>query len=286
MRTTSFRAFGLGMLTLAGMTLGTVGCSHSPHAQAVNLQHDATGALGNMRTDFAQTDQQILATQASLHDLANQQVGDLKPTFNNFSSNVDKTASMSNQLNSRTNAVTNTSYEYLNNWNIMARDIRDQQLQSDSLSRQQQSRQQYDQVVTNVNDLQGAYGQYLHRLQDARAFIASDLTYDGVQKLKGQLPAIDSAAQALRQKIANTDARVGQLVSSWQSSTPIPAPGDHAEAVPAGSKMQPPPSDQSSMPGSNNTSDRNVTPSDSGEKPMGSQPQNPQPMNTQPQNNQ
>jgi predicted nucleic acid-binding Zn-ribbon protein len=278
MRTTSFRAMGLGMLALAGITLGTVGCSHSPHAQSVKLQGDAVGSLDTMRTDLAQIDQQVQATQASLHDLANQQVGDLKPTFNNYSSNVDKAASMSDKLNSRTNSISNASYEYLNNWNVMARDIRDQQLQSDSLSRQQQSRQQYEQVVNNVSDLQGEYSQYLHRLQDARAFIASDLTYNGVQKLKGQIPAIDSAAQALRQKLANTDARVGQLASSWQSATPIPAPGDNVQAVPAGGRMQPPPSDQSSMPGSRN----NMMPSDSSEKSTSNQPQSVQPMTTQP----
>lgn len=273
MRTTSIRAMGLGMLALAGMTLGTLGCSHSPHAQAINLQRGAVTSLGDMRTDLSQIDQQVQTTQTSLHDLANQQVGDLKPTFNTFSSNVDKTASMSEQLNSRTNAVTNTSYEYLNNWNVMARDIRDQQLQSDSLGRQQQSKQQYDQVVNNINDLQGAYGQYIHRLQDARAFIASDLTYDGVQKLKAQVAAVDSSAQALRQRIANTDARVGQLASSWQSATPVPPPGDHAQPVPAGGKMEPAPSDQSSMPGSHNTSDHMMAPSDSSDKMMSTPPQ-------------
>jgi chromosome segregation ATPase len=240
MRFTSLRGISLGAVTLATLTVGIAGCSHSKSSAAVDNRRDAVQSIQTMRTDLTQADSQIQATQASLHDLVNQQSGDLTPTYNTFSSNVDKTAAMSDKLHSRTNSVTNTSYAYVNDWNYNSNLIRDDQLRQDSIARQQQARKNYDQALSQMNDQQAAYANYVHTLQDIRAYAAANLSPGGIQQLKGQISKADNAAQNLRQKMVNVDGNLNQLATSWQTSIPVsPEQQRQNQAVPAGGRMEP-----------------------------------------------
>lgn len=235
MRSKSSRAVGL-TLVVAGMLLGGVaGCSSNKPSKSISLRDSAVNSLDRVNLDLASVDRQVQTTQASLHALATQKSGDLHPNYKAFSVDVDRTVAWNEKLNTRYNDATNASYEYINTWNYTSANIRDETMRSTSLEEQRKSRGQYDQVVTGMSDLQRAYAQYVHYLQDARSFVAADLTNSGVAKLNGLVPAIDSAAAELQQAIANQDSRVKQLATNWQSTTPEPTP----QAVPAGKEMPP-----------------------------------------------
>ena len=234
---TSIKAVGMGLMALS--VLG-VGCTSTKHATAVHNRTDAVNALGDMRTDLQKADAQVRTTQMALHDLVDQQSGDLRPSYNTFSSNVDKTIAMNEQIQSRNNAVTNTAFEYLNGWNFQPQSIYDQQVRQDSITHQQQSMKQYTGLLSTTSEVQTAFSMYCQQLQDWRSYCASNLTGDGMKRLQAQTARIDDSAKSLRQRLGTLDSRANQLASSWESYiAPKMTTQPPAGAQPAGSSISP-----------------------------------------------
>jgi hypothetical protein len=206
--------------------------------EPVDTRVTALTAVDQMKADIKDTDAQIRTTQASLHGLADQQYGDLRPAYNTFQQNVSKTDAMHNQLNQDATGVSTKSYQYVNNWSYSAREIRDPAMRDASISRQEQARKDQEQMVAKMNNLQGSYVQYIQSLRDAQMFAANDLTPEGMKQLREHAARVDQNARNLRQTMAGIDSDLTSLADAWRTDVNEPSEwGGPAQAQPAGGMM-------------------------------------------------
>lgn len=235
----------LSVIAAAALAVGLIGCSSSPPPtpkagglQPVETRMSAISAVDQMKADLKATDEQIKLNQASLHNLTDQQYGDLRPAYTTFEQNVTKTEALGDQLNQDASQVSSKSYAYVSNWDYNAREIRDNAMRDGSISRQEQARKEQTNITSQMNALHGAYVQYLQTLRDAQTFAANDLTPEGMKQLRDHAPKVNESAKSLRQTIANINGDLSTMASSWGTDVSEPAEwGGAPKATPAGGMM-------------------------------------------------
>ena len=226
-------------LTLVGSLTVMTGCSSDEGAAAVSRRVDTVDGINDMRKDLTRADAQVVATQQTLDRLSTQRAGDLEKTYKQFRSDVDRDESMSNRINGRASALTSDSYRQINEWNYQSRTIRDEHLRQKSLEQEAAAKKDHDEMVAGLNDLRGAYTNYIRALQDIETFAANNLTPQGLAQLSDQRSAAADLAQQLRHKLATLDGRLDQLAGAWQTNVPLAQRiTEQGIAVPAGSAMR------------------------------------------------
>lgn len=219
--------------------LGIIGCSSQQTRtanEAVEIRKDAVSSLDSMRAQLVKADAQIYQTQASLNNLVSYQ-GDLPPMYSRFATDVEKTKGISDQISTQTNSMSQRSARYTNDWNYKSQDIRNNDMRKDSLDRQASARSQQDQLISHIDDFRGAYLAYIQRLEDAQAFAATNLSAEGMQRLKSHTQTVADAARTAREKIRNLEGELTQVASAWRATTPTEL--QTSEPQPAGAEMNP-----------------------------------------------
>lgn len=209
LKTVTFAA----MLAVGASFIGCASEDKKPVARRVS----AVNSMDQMQADLSKADQQVQATQNTLHALAEQKQGDLRPSYDRFSSNVDRTVAMQDKVNARATDVSNTSGMYVNDWTGTAHEIRDSAMRDASLKRQEDARSQQQKLVDEINGIRGAYASYVQQIRDTRSFAANDLTPAGMDRLREQTGKSDDAAKSLHDKIVQINRRLGQVADSWRT---------------------------------------------------------------------
>lgn len=253
------RQICLGLAVVAGLSVAVVGCSthHSADNKAVERRVKAVDTVSDLRTDLKRADYQITATQQSLHRLADQQAGDLKPSYDAFVSDISKNRSINEKIESHSLDLANEASSHINAWDARARTIASDTLRQESLNREQQARDEHQRTMTPLNDLRAAYTQYIRHMEDLASFAANDLTPRGVAGLRDQVGRADQMARDLRNRLAQSDVRLDQLANAWRTDVPLAAGATTMESgQPAGGRVSPaddrdrttPPSDRTVPP--------------------------------------
>lgn len=238
----------LGLAVVAGLSVAVVGCStHHEGSAAVDRREKAVDTVGDLRTDLKRADDQVGITQESLHRLAAQRAGNLKPSYESLIDGIDKNKSMNEKIASRSMDLATIGSEHVNAWDIGARGIESDALRQESLNREQQARDAQQRTLNSVNDLRGMYTQYIRQLEDLATYAGNDLTPRGVAALGGQTQRADQLAQELRDRMAQVDVRLDQLAQGLRMDTPLAARATTSESgQPAGGTM--PPADRTTPP--------------------------------------
>ena len=225
-------------LLVTGMLL-IAGCGSSDSGKAaVNRRLSTVDSIQDMRLELARADEQVVQTQQVLDRLATQRAGDLEKTYKQFKTEITRNEAMGNQINSRASALTSDSYRQINEWNYQSRIIRDEQLRQKSLEQGEMARKQHDEMVAALNDLRGAYTNYIRALEDIEIFAANNLTPQGLAELGDQRARAAELARDLRQKMAVIDGRLDRMAGAWRPNVPLAERIRSGDAMPASIRLE------------------------------------------------
>ena len=238
----------LGLAVAAGLSVAVVGCStqHSSDKAAVERREKAVNSVDDLRTDLKRADAQVVTTQQSLQRLSTQQVGDLKPTYNNYVKEISRNRSINESLDGRSRALSSEASKHVNEWYSQANTIQTDSLRQKSLERERQARREQDETLRAVNDVRGMYSQYIGQLNDIATYAANDLTPSGLAGMRDQVQRSEQLGQDLRNRMAQLDVRLDRLATAWATDVPLAAAAERESAQPAGGTM--PPADRTTTP--------------------------------------
>ena len=222
---------------LAMVMAMAAGCSSGEPDEAVQRRMDTVDSVQEMRRDLTRADAQVAETEQSLDRLATQRAGDLEKTYKQFASDVKGNESISNRLGARSSALSSVSYRQLNEWSYQSRTIRDEGLRQKSLRQEAAAKREHDEMMTRLNDLRGAYTNYIRALEDIETFAANSLTPQGLSGLADERAKAGELAADLRKKMALVDGQLDHMAAMWRPDVPLAERVREETAVPAATQV-------------------------------------------------
>lgn len=196
----------------AACALILVGCSSSSKAEKSTESMAATGT----RVDKASA--QVDTVLASLENVVNNKKGDLKPAYDRFSKEVDKTMDVAAETRKANDNLKSQAATQFDAWIKEAQNLNDPNLQKASLERRDQARSAYNRIQDAGQKAKAAYDPFIADLKNIRSFLATDMTTHGVDACATSIEKAKSDGAALKSALG--DMRTAMADFKAQISTP------------------------------------------------------------------
>lgn len=156
-------------------------------AQAANkdAQTNLGEAITEIRIETVQTRDQLQATVDSLNKLVKQESGDLRPGYEAYSADVEKTHDAQVKTSSRIGAMQTASKDYFGTWQDDVASISNADLRKRAQRRLDDVRKSYDKVVGSLKQAAEQFKPFLSNLDDIDKTLANDITAGGIKAVRG-----------------------------------------------------------------------------------------------------
>jgi Protein of unknown function (DUF2959) len=197
------------VVSAAACALFLGGCSSSSKAEKSTESMAATGS----RVD--QASGQVDTVLASLENVVNNKKGDLKPAYDRFSKEVDKTMDVAAETRRANDNLKSQAAAQFDAWIKEAQNLSDPNLQKASLERRDEARSTYTKIQDSGQKAKAAYDPFINDLKDIRSFLHTDLTAHGVdataktvEKVKTDGAALKAALGEMKQHMSEFKAQI------------------------------------------------------------------------------
>ena len=153
-------------------------------SQAEGSQAKLAASIGEIRTETIHTRDQLQATMDALNALTKQKKGDLKPTYDAFTAEVQRTHAAADLTASRTGAMQNASKEYFGGWQEEVGGIANESLRKKAQKRLEAVRKNYDEAIVSLREASEKFKPFLSNLDDVQKTLANDITPGGVKSIR------------------------------------------------------------------------------------------------------
>ncbi len=164
---------------LALASMGLAACASTPMERAKSTRT----TMDDMEGDIQEASRQLDATEASLAALMRPGQGEIKETFDSYSSNVERMASMEQTLSGHADQMKRRGEDYFDEWEKDGEDYKNPAIKQLSKNRREDFKQIYDRIAANSIGLDAAFKEYVSDLQEIRSFLANDLSAKGVSAI-------------------------------------------------------------------------------------------------------
>jgi molecular chaperone GrpE (heat shock protein) len=202
-------------LCLATFAAAVGGCSSAPKGPARTAK--AVESFRDTREHLADASKQVTATNDSLRVLSEASSGDLRPLFNKFAANVQKTEAAAKEARDRAEAMRKNTDAYVAQWQKEFSTISDEELRRTSEQRVAAAKTEFERVRSAAAEARSAYEPYMQGLKDVQQYLTNDLTAQGVSAIRPKATDTIRKGETLQQRIATVQAEVDALSSKWSS---------------------------------------------------------------------
>lgn len=186
------RTFASVVAAVAALSLSFGGCATSTKAEKSTESMAATGS----RVDRASA--QVDTVLASLDNIVNNKKGDLKPAYDRFGKEVDKTMDVAAETRKANDNLKSQAAAQFDAWIKEAQNLNDPSMQKASLERRDQARSAYTRIQEAGQKAKAAYDPFIGDLKDIRSFLATDLTTRGVDAVSGKIENVKKDGATLK----------------------------------------------------------------------------------------
>jgi hypothetical protein len=160
---------------------------------------------------------QVDSVLASLDKVVANKSGDLRPAYDAFGKEVDKTMDVAAEARKSADSMKARAKEQFDAWFKESQNITEPSVQKASLERRDQARAAFNKVQEDGQKVKAAYDPFITGLKDTRSFLSTDLTSHGVDALSKTIDKVHSDGKALKAAITSMQQAMtefkGQVVS-------------------------------------------------------------------------
>ena len=188
-------------------------------AAAESAQSKLAHSVAEIRTETANTRDQLQATLVALNALTKQQKGDLRPTYNAYVAEVKKTHSAANWTVSRVTSMQGASKDYFGGWQAEINSINNESLRKKAQKRMNSVKKSYDNATSALMEAGQKFKPYLSDLDDVEKTLANDVTPGGVKAVKGTVSDANWNMKKVRSSIADALEELDDMQKSLTSQS-------------------------------------------------------------------
>jgi Protein of unknown function (DUF2959) len=143
-------------------------------------------SVGDALTEVNATKSQLAATMSSLNALLATKPGDdLRPAYEAYVDNVDKTKQAAATTHQRVDQMNNDSANYFSSWKSDNDNISNPQLHKVANHRLEQVQKNYANAIASLQAASDKFTPFLSDLSDIQTALSNDLTAKGLKAAKG-----------------------------------------------------------------------------------------------------
>lgn len=193
----------------------------SATAQTTNSTPQARLAesVAVIQAETTATRDQLQSTLNALNALTRQEKGDLKPTFEIYTAQVQKTHFAAEQTASRITAMQDASKDYFGAWKTQINEINNESLRKKALKRMEDVQENYDDVIKSLQEASEKFKPFLSNLDDVQKMLANDITPGGVKAVRGVADDANWNMKKVRSCIADAIEELGDMAKSLSSQS-------------------------------------------------------------------
>ena len=196
------------------------GCAAtSGHDQAANI----STKMGSLRSAVVATREQIATVSASVTELRKENV-DAKVAYDQFAKSSDKLADATKKTQDSLRELRAAGATYFAEWEAQNAAITDPDIKKAGESRRADLNKSLDSAAKSMDQAAALYPPYMSRIQDARTFLANDLTQAGIKKIDSTLNHLVSEGSEVSKALESVVKSLDEAIPAFQAAKPPPPP--------------------------------------------------------------
>jgi chromosome segregation ATPase len=153
-------------------------------------------------------------TEEALWALSQAQAKALREGYQSFTKQVKGLEEAEKAARSHIHEMKATGVKYASSWDATNAKIADPELRRASVEQRAAMTKEYEELVTNLNDIEGQIKPFMGNLHDLKAFLGVDLSPVHVRNAGDAIQKSQADAQALKQGIAPVQARLREFLNN------------------------------------------------------------------------
>lgn len=141
-------------------------------------------SIRDARAETTRTSQQLNATLGALNALTKQSKGDLRPAYNNFTTQIANTEAAAGWTRTRVQWMASDGRQYFRDWQSTVNSIANESLRKKAQKRLDAVKVSYDKVEASLKQAGEKFKPFLSDLADIQKALAADVTPGGVKAIK------------------------------------------------------------------------------------------------------
>jgi chromosome segregation ATPase len=202
-------------------------------ACASQIQHKEKTAdtAREVSSDIQATNTQIDATLASLDALTSADGTELKPAFDRYSKDIDKTRARAREIDADAAALQRQSQTYLTNWEKEHNDIQNAELRRTSEQRRQTVMARFQNLQNAYDNAHTSLDQFLRNHEDVRTALRTDLTPRGVAAVANSdtVQNARTSGDNVKDSLQKVQSDAEALANALQPLPPVASPNAPAQ---------------------------------------------------------
>ena len=197
----------------------------------------ATGAgLQDSADRIHQGAVKIDTTLTNLNDMVNNP-GDLAAQFKKYAASVADLESSAQNVGAKVTSMRGKGNAYFAAWDAQTAQIKNEDIKQRSAARKTEVQQKFTDIRMNYTKASEQFKPFLSDLKDIQTALATDLTVDGVNSIKGAAEKANKDAVPLKATIEDLSGQFKDLGGAMQAASPSAVQAASAQPPAA----QPPP---------------------------------------------
>jgi len=199
--------------------LALLGSSLATSASAASAQEALAASLSETSNEIARTGNQIQTAVKSLEALTSQTKGDLRPTYEAFTTAIAETQSSAKYTVARATKMRDDMVNYFTKWQSEVAAINNPDVKASAQKRLSSVQQGYEQLTSDLTVVGQQFKPLLSDLNDIKTALDNDLTVGGVKNLKKVSKSASSQMESLHKSLNGVLKKLNETQKMLGSST-------------------------------------------------------------------
>jgi len=191
------------------------GCSSS---SGVSRAETAAASMAEFRSQVGEGKKQVDTVTASLNGMTTVQ-GDLKPAYEKFVGELDRTESLAASLKAQADEMKAKGREFFKKWEEEIEQIKDPALREKAKARAGERSKQYANIEMVMGSVKGTWTTFSGELKDIKQYLSNDLTPKGVSSLSDTLKKSNLDATELKKSLDNVLASMDAVAADFGANS-------------------------------------------------------------------
>ncbi len=206
--------------SIVAATVLLAGCASHPYDQGNITAADIQSTADRLAALPGQIDK----TMASLNDLVQNPQPDLRPQYELFAANLNKTESAAKEIAAARSAMAEKGKKFLATWDEQIAQFQNPDIKARSQARRDEVAQRIQTVKASYASATMAFSPFMADLKDVQKYLSVDLTTAGIAAIKDPVAKANRDAVPLSASLTKLSADFKALGVSMSSVTPQEAP--------------------------------------------------------------
>jgi septal ring factor EnvC (AmiA/AmiB activator) len=199
--------------------LGLLVSSVTTSVFAASAQDALAASLAETSNEIARTGNQLQTAVKSLEALTSQTKGDLRPTYEAFTTAIAETQSSAKYTVDRAQKMRDDMVNYFTKWQTEVAGINNPDVKASAQKRLSSVQQGYEQLTGDLATVGQQFRPLLSDLNDIKTALDSDLTVAGVKNLKKVSKSASSQMESLHKSLNGVLKKLNDTQKMLGSST-------------------------------------------------------------------